>query len=66
MVTLNPILTSTPGTPTTYNTGMAETFSWIPVENDADRPMFAKIVYPVEISNKLTTIIDLLSTLVNK
>ena len=66
MATLTPILTSTPGNPLTYNPGMAETFSWIPVENDADRPMFAKVVYPIEISKQLSTIIDLLSALVNK
>ena len=66
MATLTPILTSTPGAPPTYNTGMAETFSWIPVENNANRPMFAKIVYPIEISNQLSTIIDLLSALIDK
>jgi hypothetical protein len=45
MATLNPILTATPGNPLTYNVGMAETFSWIPVENDAERPIFARATY---------------------
>jgi hypothetical protein len=45
--TLNPIITGTPGNPLTYNVGMAETFSWIPVENNADRPLFAQAVYLV-------------------
>ena len=45
MATLTPILTATPGNPLTYNVGMAETFSWIPVENDADRPIYARATY---------------------
>ena len=47
MATLNPILTATPGNPLTYNVGMAETFSWIPVENDADRPIYARATYTI-------------------
>jgi hypothetical protein len=47
MATLTPILTATPGNPLTYNVGMAETFSWIPVENDADRPIYARASYLV-------------------
>jgi hypothetical protein len=39
-----PLLTATPGTPPTYNPGMAETFSWIPVEG-AGRPLFAQASY---------------------
>jgi hypothetical protein len=39
-----PLLTATPGTPPTYNPGMAETFSWIPVEG-AGRPLFARATY---------------------
>ena len=31
----------------TYNPSMAETFSWCMVNNDQNRPMFAKIVYVV-------------------
>lgn len=39
-------LVSTPGALPTYNTGMAETFSWIPIEG-AGRPLFAKATYNV-------------------
>lgn len=45
MATFIPKLTSTPGQPPTYNVGMAETFSWIPIENDVDRPLFARAGY---------------------
>ena len=45
MATLVPILTSTPGNPPTYNVGMAETFSWIPIDNDAGRPIYARATY---------------------
>lgn len=45
MVTLNPILTTTPGQQLTYNVGMAETFSWVPIENNAGRPLFARAGY---------------------
>ena len=45
MATLTPIITGTPGNPPSYNVGMAETFSWIPVENDANRPLFARAGY---------------------
>jgi hypothetical protein len=44
-LTLNPIVTGTPGQPPSYNVGMAETFSWVPVENNADRPLFARAGY---------------------
>lgn len=65
MATLIPVLTSTPGNPPTYNAGIAEAFSWVPVDNDVNRPMYAKVVYPVEISQQLTTIIQLLSAIAN-
>lgn len=45
MVTLSPILSVTPGAPVSYNVGMAETFSWVPVENNAGRPLFAQASY---------------------
>jgi hypothetical protein len=51
MATLNPILTATPGNPLTYNVGMAETFSWVPVENDAERPIYARATYLVNASD---------------
>lgn len=41
---LNPVLTATPTTPPTYNVGMAETFSWVPVEG-AGRPLYARATY---------------------
>jgi hypothetical protein len=44
MPSLSPVLTATPGAPPTYNAGMAETFSWIPVEG-AGRPLYAKATY---------------------
>jgi len=46
MPTLNPVLTGGNGTPT-YNLGIAETYSWIPVQNDQNRPMYARAVYPL-------------------
>ena len=44
MASLSPLLTATPTTPPTYNVGMAETFSWVPVEG-AGRPLFARATY---------------------
>lgn len=44
MATLITKLTSTPGTPPTYNVGMAETFSWIPI-GGAGRPLYARASY---------------------
>lgn len=41
-----PLFTATPALTTTYNPGVAETFSWIPMEG-AGRPLFAKAVYVV-------------------
>lgn len=51
MATFTPIISSTPGSPPTYNFGIAETFSWIPVENDAGRPLFAKATFSVNRSD---------------
>ena len=44
MASLSPLLTATPTTPPTYNVGMAETFSWVPVEG-AGRPLYARAAY---------------------
>ena len=44
MATLTPKLTATPTVPPTYNVGMAETFSWVPIEG-AGRPLFARAGY---------------------
>lgn len=41
-----PVLTTTPALTTTYNVGMADTFSWIPMEG-AGRPLYARAVYDV-------------------
>jgi len=61
-----PLLTATPSNTPTYNPGMAETFSWIPVEG-AGRPLFARAVYMADgaggTSNQFQTIIDLLSAI---
>jgi len=39
-----PNLVPTPTDPPTYNPGMAETYSWVPV-NGAGRPLFARATY---------------------
>jgi hypothetical protein len=44
MAILSPRLTATPNLPATYNVGMAETFSWIPIEG-AGRPLYARANY---------------------
>ena len=56
MATLTPIITGTPGQPPSYNVGMAETFSWIHVENDANRPLFARAGYITNLSDLTITL----------
>lgn len=51
MATLNAILTGTPGQPPSYNVGMAETFSWVPIENDVNRPLFARVSYVTNLND---------------
>ena len=46
MPTFNPVLTGGNGTPT-YNLGIAETYSWVPVQNDQNRPIYARATYNV-------------------
>lgn len=41
---LYPQLSVTPGSPPTYNVGIAETFSWIPIEG-SNRPIYARASY---------------------
>lgn len=53
VTTLIPTLSTTPGQPLSYNVGIAETFSWIPVENNANRPLYAQAVYDVNSSKTL-------------
>ncbi len=65
MALVTPTLTATPAAPPTYNNGIAETFSWVPVEG-AGRPLYAKAVYPVEIAQQLTTITNLLCAILAK
>jgi hypothetical protein len=50
MAILTPILTGGNGTPT-YNLGMAETYSWIPIDNNQNRPMFARANYITNLSD---------------
>jgi hypothetical protein len=44
MAVLTPVLTGGNGIPT-YNIGMAETYSWIPIQNDQNRQMYARAGY---------------------
>ena len=46
MALLTPSLTGGNGTPT-YNVGMADTWSWVPIQNDQNRNFFARAVYVV-------------------
>ena len=46
MATFNPVLTGGNGTPT-YSLGIAETYSWVPVQNDQNRPLYARATYNV-------------------
>jgi hypothetical protein len=48
---LTPILSVTPGTSPNYNVGMAETFSWIPVDNNVNRPLYARANYIVNLAD---------------
>lgn len=41
-----PVFTATPALTSTYNPGMADTFSWVPMEG-AGRALFARAVYVV-------------------
>lgn len=51
-IVLTPILTSTAGTPKAYNPGIADTYSWIPVEGEAlGRPLYAKASYITNFSD---------------
>jgi len=44
--TLTPLITTTPGDPPTYSPGIADTYSWIPIQN-SERPLYAKAVFNV-------------------
>lgn len=51
---MNPILSATPAplSAQSYNPGMAETFSWVPMDG-AGRPLFAKAVYATGLPQQL-------------
>lgn len=43
---LNPILTTTPGQTPSYSVGLAETFSWVPIQGETlQRPLYARASY---------------------
>lgn len=44
MPTLTPLLTTTPSNPPTYNVGIAEAYSWVPIQG-AGRPLYARATY---------------------
>lgn len=49
---LTPILSATKGTDRSYNLGMAETYSWVPIEGQAlGRPMYARASYITNFSD---------------
>ncbi len=51
-IVLTPILSSTFGTPRAYNPGIAETYSWIPVEgSELGRPLYAQASYVTNFSD---------------
>ena len=51
-IVLNPILSATAGTSRAYNPGIAETYSWIPVEGEAlGRPLYAQANYITNFSD---------------
>lgn len=47
MASFNPIIAGTPGQPPNYSPSVAETFSWVPVNNSDSRPLYARAVYSV-------------------
>jgi hypothetical protein len=54
---LTPILSSTVGTSRAYNPGIAETYSWIPVEGEAlGRPLYAQANYITNFSDLQVTL----------
>ena len=54
---LNPILSATAGTVHAYNPGMAETYSWIPIEGIAlGRPLYAQASYITNFSDLQVTL----------
>lgn len=62
-MSLTPIVSSTS---VPYNPNIAWNNSWITVTNDQSIPLFAQVVYPVNITEQLTTITNLLSAILAK
>jgi hypothetical protein len=51
-IVLNPILSATFGTSRAYNPGIAETYSWVPIEGEAlGRPLYAQANYITNFSD---------------
>jgi hypothetical protein len=54
---LTPILSATKDTPRAYNVGIAETYSWIPIEGEAlGRPLYAQANYITNFSDLQVTL----------
>jgi len=54
---LTPILSATKGTSRAYNVGMAETYSWVPIEGEAlGRPLYARASYIANFSDMAVTL----------
>jgi hypothetical protein len=54
---LTPILSATKGTDRAYNVGIAETYSWVPVEGEAlGRPLYARANYITNFSDLQVTL----------
>jgi hypothetical protein len=51
MPILNPIHSSTPGNPVSYNPNIADTFSWIPIDTNNSRTLYAQAVYSTNYSH---------------
>lgn len=48
---LTPRLEPTPTNPPTYSVGIAETYSWVPIDNDIERPLYARATYVTNMSD---------------
>jgi hypothetical protein len=59
--TLTPIVSTNP-----FNANVGWNNSWINIENNQNRSLFAQVVYPVNIAEQLTTITNLLSAILAK
>ena len=62
-MSLTPLVSSTT---VPFNANLAFNNSWITVQNDQGIPLFAQVVYPVDISEKLTTITNVLCAILAK